>query len=142
MTSKTSGGIFRHMVKALDRTLYKESIVNCNVSGLPYRTPLSGYMNFAHDSMVYVNDILWICGGDPQEPQHNGLVNCTKLNLLTKQFEYMASMSTIRTRFNMVHVEGKIYALMGKTVYYETATNEVFDIANETWSPLPDFPKG
>jgi hypothetical protein len=122
------------MIKALDRTSYKDSLVNCDIV-LPYRTPL-----LSRDCMVYVNDALWICGGDTHAPNYQDVANCGKLNLLTKEFEYMPSMSASRTWFNMVHVGGKIYALMGYSNFVVTVTNEVFDIATETWSPLPDFP--
>jgi hypothetical protein len=128
--------VFRHMVKAHDRTNYTQSIVNCDVSALPYRTPLPDKNNFARDQMVYANDILWICGGDLQLPGYVRVANCGKVNLITKQLEDMASMSVPRHWFQMVHVEGKIYALMGVL----QVTSEVFDIATETWSPLPDFP--
>ncbi len=119
-------------------------MVRCGDGGLPTMSPVK----WKHE-MVYVNDYLFICGGYDQPAGTSGLLatsTCTKLNLNTKQYESMPSMNKARVFFNLVHVEGKIYALGGHTgddSVNDPDSNkpcfrsvEYYDLETNVWTPF------
>jgi hypothetical protein len=93
------------MMQAQERQFYKGSILKCINHRIPVLNPRRKY-----HSIVFVNDYLHICGGYNMV---NGadLTLCQKFNLITWQYEAMASMLNPRRHANMHYVEDKIYTI-------------------------------
>ena len=134
-----------HLIMGKNRDYYKESIVKCKNHRMPDMPEVRRY----HD-MAYVNDYLYICGGQLYGTVTETYKTCHKFNLWNKVFETMPSMDRMRRHHTLHYVDDKIYAiggyndmgLVGETMTHCERTVEAFDLKPGQWGYVKEFRNG
>ena len=135
-----------HMMNALNRDYYQDSLTKCTGHELPNLSINKG-------SSVYVNNYLFTCGGHDTKLSRDSRF-CSKINLDTKGSEPVASMNRFRRHMTLNYAEDKIYAIGGynhngdvdgnPAINTESETPcqanlEAYDIELNTWTMMSGF---